>query len=336
MYKDGSNPGLPVNICFFNSPGGIPAQRGVVGIRLKEGAMGLDIKAYLNERAAMVDDALDRIMLPADIYPATIHDAMRYSLFAGGKRLRPILVMATYEGFGKNPEDVLVIASTLEMIHTFTLIHDDLPCMDDAELRRGRATSHRTYGEDMAVLAGDALLNYAYEVIAVEGLKGGFPPDAVLKVIVELSSALGTQGVLGGQVVDVESAKREDVTDEELEYVHRHKTAAFFVGAMRIGGHLAGADSEQMALLDGFSDAFGLAFQIWDDVLDVTADVSALGKDVGHDADTGKKTFVSVYGLDKAKELARAQADRAHAALNTLGGMEALHALTEFIVTRGY
>ncbi len=298
--------------------------------------MPFDIKTYLTERAAMVDQALDKIMLPADAYPQTVHDAMRYSLFAGGKRLRPILVMATYEGFGKPPGDVLIIGATLELIHTFTLIHDDLPCMDDAALRRGKPTSHLVYGEDIAVLAGDALLNYAFEVVAAEGLRGKFPPDAVLKVIVELSHALGTQGVLGGQVVDVETAKRDTVSDEELEYIHRHKTAAFFVGAMRIGGHLAGADAEQMALLDDFSDAFGLAFQIWDDVLDATADAETLGKDVGHDVETGKKTFVTVYGLEKAKQLAREQADIAHAALNKLGGMEALHALTEFIVTRGH
>ena len=298
--------------------------------------MAFDLKTYLQQRAAMVDEALDKIMLPADAYPQTVHDAMRYSLFAGGKKLRPILVMATYEGFGKPPEDVLIIGATLEMIHTFTLIHDDLPCMDDAALRRGKPTSHKVYGEDIAVLAGDALLNYAYEVVATEGLKGKFPLEAVLKVIIELSHALGTLGVLGGQIVDVESAKRDTVTDEELEYIHRHKTAAFFVGAMRIGGHLACANPEQMELLDEFSDAFGLAFQIWDDVLDETADIKALGKDVGHDAETGKKTFVTVYGLEKAKRLAREHADRAHAALDKLGGMEALHALTEFIVTRGH
>lgn len=297
--------------------------------------MALDIKAYLKERAAMVDASLDEIMHPADTYPETVHDAMRYSVFAGGKRLRPILVMATYEGFGNDPADVLRIGSTLELIHTFTLIHDDLPCMDDALLRRGKPTSHKVYGEDIAVLAGDALLNFAFEVVANEGLRGKFPPDAILKVIVELSSALGTHGVLGGQVVDVESAKRDEVTDSELEYIHRHKTAAFFVGAMRIGGHLAGAGEEEMKLLDEFSDSFGLAFQIWDDVLDVTADVAELGKDVGHDAETGKKTFVSVYGLEKAKELARERADAAHAALDKLGGMETLHALTEFVITRG-
>ena len=297
--------------------------------------MALDIKAYLKERAAMVDAALDEIMHPADTYPETVHGAMRYSVFAGGKRLRPILVMATYEGFGNDPVDVLKIGSTLELIHTFTLIHDDLPCMDDAELRRGKPTSHKVYGEDIAVLAGDALLNFAFEVVANEGLMGKFPPDAVLKVIAELSSALGTHGVLGGQVVDVESARRDEVTDSELEYIHRHKTAAFFVGAMRIGGHLAGAGEEKMNLLDEFSDSFGLAFQIWDDVLDVTADVAELGKDVGHDAETGKKTFVSVYGLEKAKELARERADTAHAALDRLGGMETLHALTEFVITRG-
>jgi geranylgeranyl diphosphate synthase type II len=298
--------------------------------------MPIDIETYLNDRGGMVGEALDGMMVEADAYPQVIHDAMRYSVFAGGKKLRPILVMATYEGFGKDPMDVITIASTLEMIHTFTLIHDDLPCMDDAELRRGKPTSHKVYGEDMAVLAGDALLNYAYEVIAAEGLKGKFPPKAVLKVIVELSHALGTQGVLGGQVVDVESAKRDKVTDEELEYIHRHKTAAFFVGAMRIGGHLAGVDNEQMTLLDDFSDAFGLAFQIWDDVLDETADVGVLGKDVGHDVEMGKKTFVTVYGLEKAEKLAREYADKAHAALDKLGGMEALHALTEFIVTRGH
>jgi geranylgeranyl diphosphate synthase type II len=298
--------------------------------------MPFDIKTYLSERAKMVDDALDKMMLPADTYPEIIHDAMRYSVFAGGKRLRPILVMATYEGFCNDPRDVLTIASTLELIHTFTLIHDDLPCIDNADLRRGKATSHKVYGEDMAVLAGDALLNFAYEIIAAEGLMGNFPADVVLKVIVELSHALGTQGVLGGQVVDVETAKHEDVTDQELEYIHRHKTAAFFVGAMRIGGHLAGADDDQMALLDDFSDAFGLAFQIWDDVLDATADVATLGKDVGHDAETGKKTFVTVYGLEKAKVLAQAQAEKAHMVLNELGGMDALHALTDFIVTRGH
>ena len=297
--------------------------------------MTFDIKAYLKERAAMVDAALDEIMHPADTYPETVHDAMRYSVFAGGKRLRPILVMATYEGFGKDPAEVLRIGSTLELIHTFTLIHDDLPCMDDAQLRRGKPTSHKVYGEDIAVLAGDALLNFAFEVVANEGLLGKFPPDVVLKVIAELSSALGTHCVLGGQVVDVESARRDEVTDSELEYIHRHKTAAFFVGAMRIGGHLAGVDKKQMELLDEFSDSFGLAFQIWDDVLDVTADVAELGKDVGHDAETGKKTFVSVYGLEKAKELARERADAAHAALDKLGGMEALHTLTEFVITRG-
>ena len=297
--------------------------------------MEIDIKKYLKERAIMVDEALDKLMLPADTYPSSVHEAMRYSIFAGGKKLRPILVMATYEGFGKDPLEVVNIAASLEMVHTFTLIHDDLPCMDDAELRRGKPTSHKVYGEDIAVLAGDALLNYAYEVIAVEGLKGKFPPEAILRVIADLSYALGTQGVLAGQVVDVEVARRDEVTDEEMEYLHKHKTASFFSGAMRIGGHLAGATKEQIAILDEFSESFGLAFQIWDDVLDVTADVKALGKDTGHDVETGKKTFVSVYGLENAQKMAKEESQKAHKFLDELGGMEALHALTDFTVTRG-
>ena len=227
----------------------------------------------------MIDRGLDEYLPPAENFPSIIYQAMRYSAMGGGKRLRPLLVLAAAEAVGGDPQKVLPAAVAVELIHTYSLIHDDLPAMDNDDLRRGRPTSHRVFGEAIAILAGDALLTFAFEVLG--GMKEQ-PPGLVLAVIREVAQAAGPQGMIGGQVVDLESQGRS-VNREMLEYMHRHKTGALIRAAVRAGARLAGASSEELACLTSYAEHFGMAFQIIDDVLDVTGDEVQLGKPVGSD-----------------------------------------------------
>lgn len=263
----------------------------------------------------MINLGLDEYLPPAENFPPVINQAMRYSVMEGGKRLRPLLVLAAAEAVGGDPKKVLPAAVAIELIHNYSLIHDDLPAMDNDDFRRGRPTSHRVFGEAIAILAGDALLTFAFEVL---GGMTELPPALVLSVIREVAQAAGPQGMIGGQVVDLES-QGQAVSREMLEYMHRHKTGALIRAAVRAGARLAGANPEELACLTSYAEHFGLAFQIMDDVLDVIGEEERLGKPVGSDQRNQKATFVSEFGLEHSLQLAKEQARRAEDCLQGFG-----------------
>ena len=239
-----------------------------------------DLTAYLNDRRRRVDDALSAVLLPDDAEPPSVHRAMRYSVMAGGKRLRPILVIAGAEAVGGAAETVMPAACALELIHTYSLIHDDLPAMDDDDYRRGRLTNHKVFGEAVAILAGDALLTDAFRLIAENAARVAKDAAIVRDVIVEVVEAASTRGMVGGQVVDIES-EGKSVTAETLEYIHLHKTAALIRASLRVGAMLAGGRADQLAIIGEAGRSLGLAFQIVDDILDVEGTLAELGKLVG-------------------------------------------------------
>ncbi len=273
-----------------------------------------DFALWRRRSAALVEKALRSAIPPATSRPATIHRAMRYSLLGGGKRLRPLLCLAAAEAVGGDPVRALPAACAVELVHTYSLIHDDLPCMDDDDLRRGRPTSHKVFGEGMAVLAGDALLTQAFAVLAKAEPRRG---DAAA-LVVELASAAGSRGLIAGQVADLE-AEGAPPSAPLLHYIHRHKTGALLAASVRLGGLCAGASPRVLATLGRFGQALGLAFQIQDDILDETQGAEALGKTAGKDAASGKLTFPRVYGLQEARRLSRRWTRTAVAAAEGLG-----------------
>jgi geranylgeranyl diphosphate synthase type II len=259
---------------------------------------------------------------------------MRYSVFAGGKRLRPILVIAGAEAVGGQMEDVMPTACCFELIHTYSLVHDDLPAMDDDDYRRGRLTNHRVFGEAIAVLAGDALLTHALGLIAVNFGLGKAAPEAFPRVLAEITGAAGTGGMVGGQVVDIQSAGKT-VPPDTLEYIHTRKTASLIRGALRSGALLAGASETALAALTAYGERIGLAFQIVDDILDVEGSRETLGKTAGKDERQQKITYPGLHGLAASKAHAATLTREAHAALAPLGrAAEPLHALADFILSR--
>ncbi|MEL6470644.1 MAG: geranylgeranyl diphosphate synthase CrtE [Cyanobacteria bacterium J06623_4] len=268
-----------------------------------------DLKRYLKDRAAQVEAALDAA-LPV-VYPEQIYEAMRYSLMAGGKRLRPILCLATCEMIGGDPSIAMPTACALEMVHTMSLIHDDLPAMDNDDYRRGQLTNHKVYGEDVAVLAGDALLTYAFELIATQTPQktsadsGGAATQNILTVVAQLGRAVGAAGLVGGQVVDL--ASEGTVVDEKtLTFIHMHKTAALLEVSVTSGALLAGAEPSVVERLKRYAQRIGLAFQIVDDVLDITSTPETLGKSVGKDIAAQKATYPSLWGLEESQRKAEA------------------------------
>ncbi|WP_448602395.1 geranylgeranyl diphosphate synthase CrtE [Thermoleptolyngbya sp.] len=290
-----------------------------------------DLSSYLAERQAIVEAALDQ-SLPV-VYPETIYESMRYSLMAGGKRLRPILCLATCEMLGGTVEMALPTACGLEMIHTMSLIHDDLPAMDNDDYRRGKLTNHKVYGEDIAILAGDGLLTYAFEYIASKTT--GVPSDRTLQVIVHLSRAVGAEGLVGGQVVDLESEGKPDVTLETLTWIHRHKTGALLEASVVCGAILAGASADDQQRLSKYSQDIGLAFQIVDDVLDLTATPEELGKSVGKDLQAQKATYPSFWGIEESKRQAAQLIASAKAELSPYGTCaQPLLAIADYITAR--
>lgn len=257
-----------------------------------------DLKSYLKQQSEAVHKALDSLLPPAKERPSRLHEAMRYSIFAGGKRLRPALCIAACEACGGTAEQAIPAACALELLHTYTLIHDDLPAMDDDTLRRGRPTCHIQFDEATAILAGDALLTLAFEVLAVQPQSG--------KLVLELARAAGSRGVIGGQAEDIDAeGKAPDAV--LVEYIHRHKTAALIRAACVMGGLCAGADYETLGKLARYGENTGLAFQIIDDFLDESATVEELGKNIGSDKANGKMTWQAVHGIEttriKAEEL---------------------------------
>ncbi|MFQ5893912.1 MAG: polyprenyl synthetase family protein, partial [Nitrospinota bacterium] len=260
--------------------------------------MSFDLAAYLAERGRAVEKALDQFLPQADTYPSVIHEAMRYSVFAGGKRLRPILVIAGAEAVGGQPEGVMPTACAFELIHTYSLIHDDLPAMDDDDYRRGRLTSHKVFGEAMAILAGDALQTLAFRLLAenfTDGRERG--PHLLRMVLSEVAEAAGTGGMIGGQVVDILS-EGKDVSAEILTYIHTHKTAALIRSAARSGALLAGVSDERLEAISQAGGRLGLAFQIIDDILDVEGSLEALGKTAGSDQRKQKITYPKRFGIE--------------------------------------
>jgi geranylgeranyl diphosphate synthase type II len=278
----------------------------------------------LEERRLLVEDALARALPPESAWPATIHRAVRYSLFAGGKRIRPILVLAAGEAVGGETEELLPLASAVEMIHTYSLIHDDLPAMDNDDLRRGKPTSHKVFGEAIAILAGDALLTRAFHVMAdVPDGWNGARVARRLEATAILGEACGTTGLIGGQVEDLESEGRE-VSPEALERLHRAKTGALLGACVRGGAVLGGADAAEKERLSHYARAIGLAFQIVDDILDATEGAEQLGKTAGKDEKAGKATYVSVHGLPRAREMATRLLEDALESLASFGARGAL------------
>ena len=293
-----------------------------------------DLDGYLTERRRAVDDALERYMPAATAYPPVIHAAMRYSVFAGGKRLRPVLVIAGAEAVGGQMADVMPTACCFELIHTYSLIHDDLPAMDDDDYRRGRLTSHKVFGEAMAILAGDALLTHAFGLVAVNFGLGKAAPEVFPRVLGEITRAAGPDGMVGGQVVDVQS-EGQVVPPETLDYIHTRKTAALIRGALRSGALLAGASESQLAALTTYGDRIGLTFQIVDDILDVEGSLEILGKTAGSDQRKQKITYPGIHGLDASKARAAVLTREAHVALVPLGPAALpLRALADFILSR--
>ncbi len=294
----------------------------------------MDLKGYLRERAVLVDAALDRWLPGEDILPPRLHQAMRYSVFAGGKRLRPVLIIAACEAVGGPPERALPAACAVEMIHTYSLIHDDLPAMDDDDLRRGRPTNHKVFGEANAILAGDALLTEAFRLLADAEANRGVDPAVSLRVIETIARCAGSQGMVGGQVVDMES-EGNPVDFATLQYIHTRKTGALILASIQAGAWLGGGNDEQVAALTRYGETAGLAFQIADDILDIIGDQRKLGKDVGSDQARGKATYPALLGLSEARRRASELRDLAIAALEPLGtSAEPLRAIARYIVER--
>ena len=282
-----------------------------------------------------VDEALDRALPPESAWPATIHRAVRYSLFAGGKRIRPVLVLAAGEAVGGAREELMPLACAVEMIHTYSLVHDDLPAMDDDDLRRGKPTSHKVFGEAIAILAGDALLTRAFHLLAeVPEAWDDARVRRRLRAAAVLGEACGTTGLIGGQVMDLESEGRA-IGADDLERLHRAKTGALLSACVRGGAILGGAADGDLQLLSRYASAIGLAFQVVDDVLDATEDAQRLGKTAGKDEAAHKATYVSVHGLDEARALAAALRQEALEAVAPLGPRgELLAAIARLIVDR--
>jgi geranylgeranyl diphosphate synthase type II len=304
------------------------------------------LHSYFRTRGKMVDQAINQLMDTTKSQPEIIHESMRYSVFAGGKRLRPILVLAGAEICGAKPAIALPTAAAMELIHTYSLVHDDLPAMDDDDLRRGRPTNHKVYGEAIAVLAGDALLTKAFELVGRNAKIRGVSPKAIPEIVALIAHGAGTFGMIGGQVMDIEmdggkwkkrgSAKNPVHLDQILRSIHKHKTAALIRTSLQAGALLAGATSSEFSRLGEYGEKIGLAFQIADDVLDVTADKKKLGKK-GSDAKNQKLTFVALYGLDESRRRATALIEEAKAALDPFGRKaQVLKQLANYIVERDH
>ena len=272
------------------------------------------LKPYLQERINLVEAALDNFLPKIDTLPSTLHEAMRYSIFAGGKRIRPLLMIAACEAVGGSADQVLPAACAIEMIHSYSLIHDDLPAMDDDDWRRGKPTNHKVFGEATAILAGDGLLTEAFILLSNPDVFPGISAESRCEVIHLLARSSGSRGMVGGQVVDMES-EGKTIDLPTLEYIHTHKTGALILAAVEMGAVIGGADQQQRRALCRYGEAAGLAFQVADDILDIVADQEELGKDVGSDQARGKATYPALLGLEEARQRARELRDMAHSAL---------------------
>lgn len=293
----------------------------------------MQLKAYVAAKRKDVDRALDRFLPKATARPATIHKAMRYSLFAGGKRLRPILTLAAAEACGGDAAAAIPAACAVECIHTYSLVHDDLPSMDNDDFRRGRPTSHKVFGDGIAVLAGDALLTVAFEILASANPTRRYSMTDLLR---ELAVAAGSRKLIAGQVADLEAEKRK-VSRAELRYIHENKTAAMLTVSLRLGAMSANATAPQLRAITEFGGALGLAFQVIDDILDVTQSSEKLGKSAGKDVAAQKATYPSIIGLENARREAQRLTRRAHGSLKSFGARgERLRELATYLLERDY
>ena len=294
----------------------------------------MNLKTYLITRQKLIDRALDRYLPRANTKPVTLHKAMRYSLFAGGKRLRPILCLAAAEACRGNIDDALPLACALECIHTYSLVHDDLPSMDNDDFRRGRPTCHKVFGDGIAVLAGDALLTVAFEIVSKAKPTLSYDISTLLR---EIAVAAGSQKLIAGQVADLE-AEGKKVKRDQLQFIHENKTAAILRSSVRLGAMSANADARKLSAITRFGQRLGLAFQIIDDILDVTQTSKILGKSAGKDVVARKATYPAVIGLEKSRDEARRLTRQAHNALSVFSSSDAepLHALANYLLEREY
>ena len=294
----------------------------------------VNIKTYLVSRQKLIERALDRYLPKANTKPATLHRAMRYSLFAGGKRLRPILCLAAAEACGGKIGNAIPLACALECIHTYSLVHDDLPSMDDDDFRRGRPTCHKIFGDGIAILAGDALLTIAFEIVSDAKPTSRYDTSILLR---EIAVAAGSQKLIAGQVADLE-AEGKNVKRDQLQFIHENKTAAILKSSLRLGAMSANADARKLSAITRFGQRLGLAFQIIDDILDVTQTSEILGKSAGKDVAAKKATYPAVIGLEKSRTEARRLTRQAHNALSVFSNRDAepLHALANYFLEREY
>ena len=295
--------------------------------------MKFDLSSYMSRRRGWVEEVLEKMFLDTPRHPSPLFQAMLYSLNAGGKRLRPILMMAAYEVFGKNGKEILPFACAMEMIHTYSLIHDDLPAMDNDDLRRGKPTCHRMFGDAMAILAGDGLLTEAFHVLSEE--KGPWPATVRLALVLEFSEAAGPNGMVGGQAMDILSEHDKDVDLETVRFIHTRKTGAIIRASVRAGALLADADKPSLMALTRYGEKIGIAFQIVDDILDMEGDTEQLGKEAGADDRLEKATYPHVVGLDASRDQA---GELIHAAIRALEPFEdratPLREIARFILER--
>lgn len=285
-------------------------------------------KDYLKRIGELCVEKMDAHLPKDTLIPQRLHEAMRYSMFAGGKRLRPCLAYAAWDTFGGEGEDIFYATSALEMFHTFSLIHDDLPCMDDDDFRRGNPTAHKQYDEATAVLSGDALCILAFELLAKTGR---------VETITTMAKSLGTYGMIGGQIIDIES-EGKTVDLETVKYIHYHKTAALIESSLLVGAQIAGATLQEQEILQNYGRNTGLAFQIIDDILDIESTTEELGKDAGSDVERGKATYPSIIGLEESKRQAKDLIEAAYADLAQLEKLnhdtQILKEIADFIITR--
>jgi len=294
----------------------------------------MDIRLYLDRKREEVDRFLDSVVPATTLAPTTLHEAIRYSLFAGGKRIRPILAIAAAEAVRTPPQAILPVASSLELIHTYSLIHDDLPAMDNDDYRRGKLTNHKVYGEAMAILAGDALLTLAFDLCSNSDLVKGLDPVRQVQLIHELAVGAGNLGMVGGQVLDIQ-AENKDIELATLQTIHKYKTGMLIRAAVRMGAIVSSATPAQLDDLSGYAEDVGLAFQIADDVLNVTGTREELGKNPNTDVQRGKKTYPTFYGVEGARGLADQCTKRAISRLERFDPKaDPLRALAEYITAR--
>ncbi len=270
-------------------------------------------KEKYNKLKNIVDEHIDKYI--EIVYPESVYKSMKYSLLAGGKRLRPVMAIETATILGASIEQIIPTAAAIEMLHCQSLIHDDLPCMDNDDFRRGKPTNHKVFGESTAVLAGDALLSFAPKII-IDKTQSSVKPETILKVLNEFFMAAGVDGIISGQIVDIDSEKKK-ISKETLDFIYEYKTARLFKLAVRSGAIIAGANEKQLEDLTKFAQYYGHAFQIYDDILDVTATLEEIGKTPGKDINAEKSTYVSMYGLDEAKKQALFLCDKACDILNS-------------------